>query len=140
MKMKVITLITLLLFTPTLFSCIVASENIGVTISCQDFAENPQSIINDFQIGVGGKITVRLCSNATPGFQWDYEITDDTVVKEEDHDFEEPDGDLTGAVGTEVWSFEGTEKGTAVVTMEYSQPWDGGMKKEWTYKMTITVE
>ena len=140
MKMKVITLITLLLFTLTLFSCIVTSENIGVTISCEDFAENPQSIINDFQIGVGDKITVRLCSNKTTGFQWDYEITGDIAVKEEDHDFEEPDGDLVGAAGVEVWTFEGTEKGTAVVSMEYSQPWEGGMKKEWTYKMTITVE
>jgi inhibitor of cysteine peptidase len=140
MKTKVITLITLLLFTLTLFSCIITSENIGVTISCEDFAENPQSIINDFQIGVGDKITVRLCSNATTGFQWDYEITGDTAVKEEDYDFEEPDGNLVGAAGTEVWTFEGTEKGTAVISMEYGQPWEGGMKKEWTYKMTITVE
>jgi hypothetical protein len=26
------------------------------------------------------------------------------------------------------------------VLMEYSQPWEGGIKKEWTYRMNITVK
>lgn len=140
MKMKIITLITLLLFSLTLFSCIVTSQNIVEEYSCDDFSENPTSLSDDYNIEVGDKITIKLCSNATTGFQWDYEITGDTAVKEEDHDFEEPDGDIAGAPGTEVWTFEGTEKGTAVISMEYSQPWEGGMKKEWTYQMTIKVE
>lgn len=140
MKMKILTLITLLLLTLTPFSCIVTSENIVKEYSCNDFSENPTGLTNDYKIKIGDKITVKLCSNATTGFQWDYEITGDIAVKEEDHDYEEPGEDLVGAAGTEVWTFEGTEKGTAVVSMEYSQPWEGGIKKEWMYKMTITVE
>ncbi len=140
MKMKAITLITLLLFTLTLFSCITTSENIIKEYSCDDFSANPTSLSDDINIKIGDKITVKLCYNKTTGFQWDYEITGDTAVKEEDHDFQEPGGDLVGAAGTEVWTFEGAEKGTAVISMEYSRPWEGGMKKEWTYKMTITVE
>ena len=140
MKMKAIILITLLLFSLTLFSCIVTSQNIVEEYSCDDFSENPTSLSDDYNIEVGDKITIKLCSNATTGFQWDYEITGDTAVKEEDHDFEAPDGDIAGAPGTEVWTFEGTEKGTAVISMEYSQPWEGGTKKEWTYQMTIKVE
>ena len=140
MKMKILILISLLLFTLTLFACIVTSENIVKEYSCDDFAENPTSLTDDYDIEIGDKITVRLCSNATTGFQWEYEISGDMAVKEEDHDFEEPGGDLVGAAGTEVWTFEGTKKGTAVVSMEYSRMWEGGMKKEWTYKMTITVE
>lgn len=140
MKMKILTLITLLLLTLTPFSCIVTSENIVKEYSCNDFSENPTGLTNDYKIKIGDKITVKLCSNATTGFQWDYEITGDIAVKEEDHDYEEPGEDLVGAAGTEVWTFEGTEKGTAVVSMEYSQPWEGGIKKEWMYKMTISVE
>ena len=138
--MKVITLITLLLFTLTLFSCIVTSDNIVKEYSCDDFSANPTSLTDDYDIKIGDKITIKLCSNATTGFQWDYEITGDTAVKEEDHDFEEPAGDLVGAAGTEIWTFEGTEKGTAVISMEYSRPWEGDMEKEWVYKMTISVE
>ena len=139
MKMKIITLITLFVFTFTMFSCIVTSQNIVKEYSCDDFSENPTGLADDYDIEIGDKITIKLCSNMTTGFQWDYQLTDDTVVKEEDHDFEEPDEDLVGAAGTEVWTFEGTKKGTTEISMGYSQPWEGGIKEEWTYRVTITV-
>jgi predicted secreted protein len=140
MKMKLIAIMTLLLVSLSLSSCIVTSQLINVDISCEEFRENPNSIINDFQIEIGDKITIRLCSNPTTGFQWNYEMSGDNALKEEDHDFEEPDGDVVGASGIEVWTFEGTTKGTTEVLMEYSQPWEGGIKKGWTYRMTITVQ
>ena len=95
---------------------------------------------NEFEAEVGDKITVKLCSNPTTGFQWAYETTVEDVLKEEDHDFEEPEGDVVGAASIEVWTFEAVEKGTTEVRMEYSQPWEGGLKAEWTYIMTVTVE
>ena len=45
-----------------------------------------------------------------------------------------------GAAGKEVWTFEAIKKGTTKVRMEYSQPWEGGLKAEWTYTLTVTVE
>ena len=62
------------------------------------------------------------------------------VLKEEDYDFEEPEGDGVGAPGIEVWTFEAVAKGTTKVRMEYSRPWEGGEKEEWTYTMTVIVE
>lgn len=125
---------------PLLFACIVTSENIVKEYSCEDFSENPTGLADDYNISTGDKITVKLCSNASTGFAWAYEMTGDAAIKEEDHDFEEPEGDMVGAAGVEVWTFEGTEKGTAVISMEYSQPWEGGTKKEWVYQMTIAVK
>ena len=139
MKTKSI-LILLTLALISLSSCIVTSRLINVEISCADFNDNPQSIRNDFQAEIGDKITVKLCSNPTTGFQWQYTMTPDDIVAEEDHDFEEPEGDLTGAPGMEVWTFEAVENGTTEIYMEYSQPWQGGLKAEWTYTMTVTVE
>ena len=140
MKMKFIAIITLILLSVSLSSCIVTSQLINVDISCEEFQEHPNSIINEFEIEIGDKITVKLCSNPTTGFQWNYEMSGDNTIKEEDHDFEEPDGDVVGASGVEIWTFEGTSKGTTEVLMEYSQPWEGGIKKEWTYRMTIMVQ
>ena len=140
MKQKIILIPMILVALLALSSCIVTSRLTTVEISCDEFAENPNSMRNEFQVEVGDKITVKLCSNRTTGFQWDYETTVENVVKEEDHDFEEPEGDIVGAAGIEVWTFEAVEKGTTVVQMEYSQPWEGGSKAEWTYKMTVTVE
>ncbi len=63
------------------------------------------------------------------------------MLQEEDHDFEEPgDAGIVGAGGREVWTFEAIETGTTEVRMEYSQPWEGGLKAEWTYTATVTVE
>ncbi|MGD9143614.1 MAG: protease inhibitor I42 family protein [Dehalococcoidia bacterium] len=140
MKKKIIALAAFLVLLLPLFSCIVTSELIEVSVSCEDFTESPNSILNEFEIGVGDKINIRLCYNSSTGFAWEYTMTGDNAVKEEDHDFEEPDGDLVGAAGTEVWTFEGIEAGTAVIEMSYSQPWEGGTKEAWTYKTTITVE
>ena len=140
MKLKLslifIIIITLLILT----SCIVTSRAIGVEISCDEFNENPRGMINDFELETGDKITVKLCSNASTGFQWEYRITSENVIKEEDHDFEEPKDDMPGAPGVEVWTFEAVAKGTTEVQMEYSQPCEGGLKAEWTYTMKIKVE
>ena len=138
MKMRLIATVTLLLVSLSLLSCI-TTANYNIDISCEKFRENPNNI-SIFQIEIGDKVTVRLCSNPTTGFQWSYEMSGDTVLKEEDHDFEEPDSDVVGASGTDVWTFEGTAKGTTEVLMEYSKPWEGGTKKEWTYRMTVTVQ
>ena len=141
MKVRIILIFLMLAASLSLLSCIITSRAIGVEISCDEFNENPHSIRNEFQVEIGDKITVKLCSNPTTGFQWKYEIIGDTVLKEEDHDFEEPEGKgLVGAAGKEIWTFEAVEKGTTEVRMEYSRPWEGGEQAEWTYTFTVTVE
>lgn len=140
MKLRIIAISSLLILIPLLFSCIVTSHDYYVEISCDEFTNNPQNMEDDFQIEVGDKIYVKLCSNPTTGFSWSYEMSGDTVLKEEDYDFEEPEGDAVGAAGNETWTFEATEQGEGVINMEYSKPWEGGIKGEWTYKISVVVE
>ena len=64
----------------------------------------------------------------------------DNVLKEEDHDFEEPEGDAPGAAGIETWTFEAVEAGTTEVQMEYSQPSEDGLNSQWTYNVTVTIQ
>ena len=125
--------------TLSMSSCIVTSHDYNVELSCDEFTNNHHRS-GEFEVEVGDKIRVELCSNATTGFQWDYEITTENIVKEEDHDFEPPERDVPGAAGVELWTFEAVGKGTTEIQMEYSQPWEGGMKAEWTYTITVTVE
>ena len=119
-------------------SCIVTSHDYNITVSCEQFAGN--SIYNDnLVVEVGDKIRLELCSNHTTGFQWDYEFTTEGILQEEDHDFEEPTG-KTGAAGIELWTFEAINKGTTDIQMEYSQPWEGGSKAQWTCNISVMVE
>ena len=123
-----------------LSSCIVTSLNLEVDIACDKFWEEPDSLSDEFKVEIGDKITVKLCSNPTTGFKWGYETIGEIILKEEDHDFEEPDSDIAGADGKEVWTFEAIEEGTTEIMMEYSRPWEGGEKAEWIYTMYVTVE
>ena len=138
MKLRIFLIFTILAVTVLLSSC-VTSYDFNVEISCDDFGETNHRT-GEFEVEVGDKIRVELCSNQTAGFQWDYEMTVENVLSEEDHDFEEPEGDVPGAAGTELWTFEAIETGTTEVRMEYSQPWEGGLKSVWTYNMTVIVE
>ena len=139
MKFSIFLILAMFSAVLLLSSCIVNSHDYNVELSCDEFTENHHGR-NEFEAEVGDKIRVALCSNPTTGFQWDYKTTIENVVKEEDHDFEEPGGDVTGAAGKELWTFEAIEIGATEVRMEYSQPWEGGLKSEWTYILYITVE
>jgi len=138
MKLKIFSVFILSILL-LLSSCIVTSHDYNIELSCEKFAENSH-YSSDFELEVGDKIRLELCSNPTTGFQWEYQMTQENVLKEEDHDYEEPDGDVIGAAGLELWTFEAVEEGTTEVLMTYSQPWEGGEKEEWTYTMTVTVE
>ena len=101
---------------------------------------NVQNTGGDFEVAVGDKIRMELCSNPTTGFQWGYEMTIENVLEEENHEFEEPKADVPGTAGIEIWTFEAVEAGETEVRMEYSQPWEGGLKSEWAYTVTVMVE
>ena len=138
MRLRIILALVMLAVSISPLSCI-TSRDINVDITCDQFNENHHTR-NEFQVEIGDKIRVKLCSNPTTGFQWEYETTVKNVLKEEDHDFEEPKEDVPGAAGIEVWTFEAAEKGTTEVRLVYSQSWEGVEKEEWTYTMTVTVE
>ena len=139
MKLRIFLIFTIFTSALLLSSCIVTSHDFNVEVSCDEFGESNHRS-GEFEVEVGDKIRVELCSNPTTGSQWDYEMTVENVLREEDHDFEEPEGDVPGAAGTELWTFEAVAAGTTVVQMEYSQPSEGGLKSEWTYNVTVTVE
>ena len=120
-------------------SCCVTSHDYNFEVSCEQFAENSHHS-GDFALEVGDKLRLEICSDQAAGFQWDYEFTTENVVKEEDHDFEEPKEGAVGTAGIELWTFEAAGKGTTEILMEYSQPGEGGTEAEWTCNVTVTVE
>jgi predicted secreted protein len=139
MKRRILLIFAVFTIVLLLASCIVTPHDFKVDISCDEFGESNHRS-GKFEVEVGDKIRLEVCSNPTTGFQWDYEMITADVLKEEDHDFEEPKVDVPGVPGIELWTFEAVDKGTTQVQMEYSQPWDGGTKNEWTYTLQVTVE
>jgi predicted secreted protein len=139
MKLKIFLAFTILVNVLFLSSCAVTSYDFEVDISCAEFDQS-NNRTGEFEVEVGDKIRVELCSNPTTGFQWDYAMTVDNVLREEDHDFQEPEGNDPGAPGIETWTFEAVETGTTEVQMEYGQSSEGGLQSQLTYNMTVTVQ
>ncbi len=143
MKLNSILIVAFLVSSLLLFGCTRASSEsyseYHLKASCAKF-QAYHHFISEIQLAVGDIIIVELCSNPTTGFQWEYGTIGEIVLQETDHKFVPPGSDVPGASGKDVWMFEAVEKGETELRMEYSQPWEGGEKEEWTYILTVTVE
>ena len=121
-----------------------ASGQVSVEVACDDFYKQP-AISQEVEVADDGSLTVTLCSNPTTGFLWseNAEISDQTVLQQTDHKFISPESQPPpppGTPGQDVWIFKALKKGTSTISMEYSRPWEGGEKGEWTFALTVTVK
>ena len=142
MKSKLILVCAVVAISLCLSACLPAAKQASVDVSCDDFMR-ANHISQEAEVAVDGSLTVTLCSNPTTGFQWveSAEISDQTVLQQTDHKFVPPEETgVAGAAGKEIWTFQALKKGTATISMEYSRPWEGGEKGEWTFNLTVTVK
>ncbi len=69
-------------------------------------------------------------------------IGDQTVLEQVGHKYVALEGKSPpppGTPGQEVWMFKALKEGQSAVSVEYGQPWEGGMKSEWTFALTVLV-
>ena len=118
----------------------------SVEVSCDDFM-SAKHISKEIAAATGDTFTVTLCSNPTTGFTWSEVtvISDQTVMEQTDHGFVSPQAKgnkppAPGTSGQEIWTFKAHKEGMSTISMEYSQPWEGGEKGEWTFELTVTVD
>ena len=119
---------------------------VHIQVSCDEFITQKHIAI-EVKVPYPGSLIVTLCSNPSTGFQWSElaEISDQTVLKQNEHKFVPPDskGDTPpppGKPGKEVWTFKSRKKGTCVISLEYNRPWEGGEKRELTFTLTVTAK
>ena len=145
MKTKLILMCSMAVVLICLFACSPAPEQVSVEVSCDDFYQN-HHISKGVQVAIGDSFSVTLCSNPTTGFEWESaRISDQTVLQQIDHRFMPPEdlGDRPpppGSPGKEVWTFKALKKGTSSMSVEYSRPWEGREKGEWTFVLTAVVK
>jgi predicted secreted protein len=145
MKLKLFLVIisaSLLLPLTGLTSCSEASRQISIGVSCEELSTR-KNVNLEVDILVIDTLKVTLCSNSSTGFQWpeQAQIDNQSRLRQTDHEVIEPEEDSPpGTPNKEAWTFTARNKGTALVSMEYSQPWEGGTKAEWTFQLTVNVK
>lgn len=150
MKSRLILTCAVLAITLTMSGCLTGppphSGQICLEASCDDFRKLP-AISDELVIVIGDTITVTLCSNPSTGHQWSEaaQISDQAVLQQTAHEFVPPPKAVgcapppPGAAGKEIWTFKALKQGESTISMEYSQPWEGGLKATWTFVLTVHV-
>jgi predicted secreted protein len=116
-------------------------KGIFFEITCDEFMTDPH-ITKEVEITFPGSLVVSLCTNPTTGFEWEEVIIEnDSIIyqTERNHVSSEAVG-IVGASEKEVWSFNSGSSGTTTLIFEYSRPWEGGEKDEWTVELTVVVK
>lgn len=144
MKIKPILMLTAISVSMLLAACAAPGQKAWVEVSCDEFNDN-NHIDQTLEVQAGETFEVKLCSNPTTGFQWseEAEISDPAVLQQEDHKFIGPESELPpppGTPGQEVWTFKALNKGSSSIYLEYSRPWEGGEKGEWTCTVNVIVK
>jgi inhibitor of cysteine peptidase len=113
----------------------------NVEVSIDELMQNKQ-IAKTLEINEGDTLTLALGSNPTTGFSWTEQtlISDKTIIEQTNHESVAPATNALGAAGREVWTYRAMKAGTTEISTEYSRPWIGGEKAEWTFKLTLTVK
>ena len=112
-----------------------------VEITLDEFSTQ-KSMLKYVELAQLGTLTVRLGANPTTGYSWeDAEIIHPDVIKQISRNYEGPtDTNLVGAGGTEVWVFNATDTGLAMIKMSYGQSWEGGEKDAYTVTINVNVK
>jgi inhibitor of cysteine peptidase len=94
------------------------------------------------RLAVGGELIVALASNPTTGFGWSVsEDSDEALVLQGEPRYV-PAGSTTpvvGAGGTEVFTFEAEETGSARLMLEYRRPFEPGVAPERTFSVSVEI-
>jgi len=147
MKIKPILMLTAIAVSMLLVACaarVQPGSKAWVEVSCDEFNDN-HHINQMLEVQSGEIFEVKLCSNPTTGFQWSLEaqISDTVIIIQEANEFIGPESEPPpppGTPGQEVWTFKALKQGSSTIYLEYSRPWEGGEKKEWTVTVDVIVK
>lgn len=138
---NILILLLIMVMVPVCLSGCASDKGKDIALSCDDFAQKPNAT-SEISVSKGETVTVILCSNGSTGFSWNEtaQIENTGVLKQTGHEVIAPEKSMPGAAGQEKWTFEAVGKGTSTVHMEYSRPWEGGEKGEWTFTLAVNVK
>jgi inhibitor of cysteine peptidase len=140
-KLRILPVLTLFLVSLLPIACSKPSVGAVIIWDCYHLNEQPH-VTQQEKVAAGNTITVYLCSESAD-FHWSEtaQISDQTVVKQTKDDFTPiKKSGLRNFPAGDLWTFVALKKGTSTITLDYSQPSEGGEKAKWTYTLTVVVE
>jgi inhibitor of cysteine peptidase len=85
----------------------------------------------------GDTFVIALDSNPTTGYQWQAE--DNAKVEQVKSKYVAGDSNLMGASGTQLITFEATNRGTTTLKLDYARSFESGAKPAQTESFSVRV-
>jgi inhibitor of cysteine peptidase len=88
-------------------------------------------------------ISITLESNPSTGYAWYASISDtNIIVQMGEPEYTEPNSStpLVGAAGTQTFFFQGVDKGTATITLDYKRGWETDVAPVQTITIIVEVQ
>jgi inhibitor of cysteine peptidase len=117
-------------------------QDIEVIIPIDEFS-NTVPVVKETEVAEGGTLTVTLGSNPTTGYSWEEtaQVADPVILEITSIKMLTPEGKgIVGAAGSQSFTFRALEKGNTKIKLDYSRPWEGGEKDEWTCEVEVNVK
>jgi predicted secreted protein len=118
---------------------LIPSTEVLVNAPCDSFAEHDR-VVREVEASMWvDSLILEICSNQTTGFAWELtDTTNDSVVRLLGTEYIPTDAEgQVGAGGSEVWTFSVRQRGEVTISMEYSQPWEGGEKAARSFELVL---
>ncbi|HEY41468.1 MAG TPA: protease inhibitor I42 family protein [Dehalococcoidia bacterium] len=114
-----------------------------VDASCENSVESQGAICEEAEADMWVDfLQVTLCSDHADGFEWQLtDVTGQLRVEVLSREYFSPSTDESEELdGTEVWTFTLGLTGNVTISMEYSQPWEGGTRAARTFDLSLNRE
>jgi predicted secreted protein len=141
MKIKLMLMALMVILALALPACTPAAGEVPLQATYDDFARN-KNLTREIIIGPGDVVKLTVASNPTTGFKWGLASNSSpaVVAQSGDSEYVPPESAAIGAGGQEIWTFKALKRGTSRISMEYSRPWEGDTKAEWTLTINVSVK
>jgi predicted secreted protein len=140
-KLFILSLVVVVALALAACSPVPPPQNLNIEGAQEEFMEQ-EHITGQVEIAEGGLLKITLESNPSTGFMWgEPEVSNEAVLKQVgESEYIEPGQEAVGSAGKQIWTFEALHVGVATIALEYSQPWEDGIKAGWSYNVTVTVK
>ena len=96
---------------------------------------------SEAMLTAGERFEVRLESNPSTGYAWELSaMSDDAVIELVAQRYDEPDSDLVGAAGTEVWEFSAGPEGAGILRLEYVRSFDDPPIPDRVFELIVRID
>jgi len=147
MRRALFLIVFVLLMVFSIGSIMAEDVTVDQTTDNLDVFTLPEAAGSNIRVDAGRHFFVRIKSNITTGYTWEFEQPIDKnklefigKIHEDAVSEDSPDSRLLGAPGFEVFKFKALNPGQTAILLKFVKPWEKGVEPVKRHHIGVTIE